>query len=83
MLCGPVVFCRGADPVAVCSGSTRGAAIAVWVAAGAIARDWAKANGEAEPAEAPPNERNGTDDGIPLVGMSGAPKGGWTGTALA
>ena len=63
---------RSAD----CRGSTRGAAIAVWLAAGASARDWANANGEADPAEAPPNERSGTEDGTPLVGMSGAPKGG-------
>ena len=76
VLCGPVVSRRGTDPAAVCSGSTRGAAVAVWVAAGAIDRDWAKANGEADPAEAPPKERSGTDEGTPLVGLSGAPKGG-------
>jgi hypothetical protein len=41
-----------------------------------MARDCAKAKGEAEPAEAPPNERSGSDEGAPFVGTSGAPKGG-------
>ena len=63
--------------------SMRGAASEVWLAAGASARDWANANGEAEPADAPPNERYGTEEGTPLVGMSGEPKGGGTGTAPA
>ena len=80
---GLVAPCKPTVRSAACSGSTRGAAIAVWLAAGASARDWGKAKGEADPAEAPPKERTGTEDGIPSVGTFTAPKGGWTGTVLA
>ena len=65
-----------------CRGSTRGAAIAVWLTAGATARDWTKAKGEADSAEAP-NERYGNEDGTPSVGASGWANGGCAGMTLA
>src|SRR5271170_5998598 len=48
-----------------------------------MARDCANAKGEAEPAEAPPKERSGTEEGTPSAGMSGAPNGGWNGMSVA
>jgi hypothetical protein len=72
----------GTFPSTACRGSTRGAAIAVWLTAGATARDWTKAKGEAEPAEAP-NEGWGTEDGTPSVGTSGGATGGCAGMTLA
>src|SRR5208282_861268 len=79
----PVVACSGTVRSIDCNASTRGAVIAVWLAAGARARDCANAKGEADPADAPPKERPGTEDGRPSVGMSSAPKGGWIGTPTA